>query len=250
MRNKHTAVLIEDEIEVREGMKQLLSDFCPELEILGEAGGIRKGLDLITKSQPEIVFLDVEMGDGTGIELAQNLPSRDFELIFVTAHEKYALDALRLASIGYLLKPVDPLELTDVVARAIQSLSSKESSQKLSILLENLNKPRNRKIVLRDQESLHIVPVEDILYLQADGSYCHFYLKGNRVLTISSHMKPYVSALEGVFGRPHNSYLVNLEQVKRFDKQEGGKVIISNDIEIPVSRRRKDDFLQQLEAYF
>ena len=242
------AVLIDNEEHVRQGLQKMLSIYCPQVVVAGEAEGVATGKEAITELKPDIVFLDVEMDDGSGIELMQQVPERNFHLIFVTAHDQYAMDAFRFSAIDYLLKPVDPDELTRSVQKVRDTLELEDLGIKLSALSENLTKANApKKIVLKDATSLHVVAIDNIVRCDADGSYTTFHFLDGKKITVSRNLKEYERMLTvHNFFRPHHSHLVNLSFASRFDRTDGGFLVMDDNSEIPVSKRKKDLLIEKL----
>jgi two-component system LytT family response regulator len=245
-------LLIDNEIPVREALKKLIANYCPMVNNLDEANGVTEGLLKISSFEPDIVFLDVEMDDGTGFDLLRKLENYNFQLIFVTAHNKYAVDAFKFSAIDFLLKPIDPLELIKSINRAVENIKTRELSHQIEILkesLESLNQKADteRRIALNDTKSIHYIKVKDIIRCEANGAYTSFYISGNRKITASHTLKDYEELLEGLgFLRCHHSHIINISKILRFDKAEGGTLILENDQIAPVSSRKKDHVLELL----
>ena len=246
-------LIIEDEINVRQGFVKMLNTFCPEVTIVGEAGSVKEGLVLIQNTEFDILFLDIHLPDGSGFDLLECIERRDFNVVFVTAYDKYAVHAFNLSAVDYLLKPVSPKLLKNAVAKAgfIQSTAFlKESLDIASNHLSNRNTQSN-KIILKDLESLHIVKVEDLIYCKAEGSYTKFVQKNGVPIMTSTNLKEYEKMLEGYdFIRSHHSYLVNLHHILELKKQEGGSLVLSNTEELPISTRKKATILENMKRIF
>lgn len=242
--------VIDNENEVRKGLKLMLQHNFPEAEIV-EADGVKTGIELIVHEHPDLVLLDVEMNDGTGLDLLKKLDHRPFEVIFITAFAQYAIEALRLSAIDYLLKPVDPLELVKAVNKALDKLDKDSLGSKLELLDQNLKQLTggNRKILLKDMESIHLIKIDDIMRCEADGNYTRFYITGRSSIMVSKNLKEYEGLLGNHFLRVHNSHLVNVNFITRIDKINGGSIEMSDGIDIPVSVRKREklvDFLKKL----
>ncbi|MEO1653006.1 MAG: LytTR family DNA-binding domain-containing protein [Bacteroidota bacterium] len=242
-------ILIDDEAPLRKGLKKLLDIYAPQLEVIGEAANFQEALPLINHCEPDLVFLDVCLPDGTGMDLMKALPVRNFEVIFVTAFEQYALEALKLSALDYLLKPIDPDDLVRALEKAQHSFQLSQKQAQWETLVDNLQKQlvQQRKIVLKDLDNLHIVAVNEILACKAEGSYTLFYLQGQREILASKHLKEFEKFLIGLqFIRPHHSYLVNLYHVQKFEKSQGGQLVLSNGQKIPVSVRKKEQVVKAI----
>lgn len=226
--------------------------YCPQTELVGEAQSMAEARVSILKYQPDLIFLDVELGDGTGIELVQSFKKLQPHVIFITAHDKYAIDAFHCSALDFLLKPIDPEDLVDAVRKAQQLNSIQDLDKQIKVLEErlvNVNQEPN-KIVLSDSESIYLVKVNDILWCTAEGSYTKFHLVDGSEILVSKNLKSYEGVLEGdKFLRIHHSYLVNIQHIKRFERSEGGMLVMDNDRILPVSVRKKDNLMQLLKNW-
>lgn len=226
--------------------------YCPQIELVGEAQSMAEARVSILKYQPDLIFLDVELGDGTGIELVQSFKKLQPHVIFITAHDKYAIDAFHCSALDFLLKPIDPEDLVDAVRKAQQLNSIQDLDKQIKVLEErlvNVNQEPN-KIVLSDSESIYLVKVNDILWCTAEGSYTKFHLVDGSEILVSKNLKSYEGVLEGdKFLRIHHSYLVNIQHIKRFERSEGGMLVMDNDRILPVSVRKKDNLMQLLKNW-
>lgn len=246
------AVIIDNEAHIISSLKALLKHYCPEVNIVGDADGCASGEQLILNSHPDIVFLDVEMDDGTGIELVQRMSYKQLHVIFITAHDKYAIDAFKCSAIDFLLKPIDPDDLIEAVKKYDQVSKVNDLEKQVAVLTDHLRSenPRKTKILLSDNESMHLVKTEDILWCTAEGSYTRFKLLDHSEIMVSKNLKSYEDLLsERDFVRIHNSYLVNINHIKRFERSEGGVVIMQNDGILPVSVRKKDSLMSILKNW-
>lgn len=242
-------LIIDNEKPVRQGLRQMLELWCTEVQQIQEADSVKTGVKAIAAYAPDIVLLDVEMEDGTGFDLMRQVPHPAFQLIFITAHNKYALHAFRCAAIDFLLKPVDPLQLKEAIDRAAKQIQQQVLAQQVSILLHHQQqKPvADQKIVLKDTNGIHFVKAADILYCEAEGSYTKFYFTQAKAVVISRNLKEFETLLEPFgFIRNHHSYLANPQHIIRYDRTDGGMLIFEGGQSIPVSQRRKDAVLQQL----
>ncbi len=240
-------VIIDDELFSRKTLMNLLIDFFPKLKVVGEADDIQQGIELIKQAKPDLVFLDVHLKSGTGFDLLKQIGDLSFELIFVTAHDEYAITAFQFAAFGYLLKPLVIKELKEVVGRFIDKRSLESHHQKrIKILIENYSEGLVKKIVVQNVNGFEVLELNEILYLEGAVNYTKFYLSNGKSILISKTLKEYETLLkEQGFLRVHQSFLINLHHVKQYQKGEGGQVIMSNQKEIPVSRRKKAEFIRQ-----
>ncbi len=242
-------LIIDNEEQIRIGLIKQLKAFCPIISEIKEASGVKAGLKAIDEYKPELVFLDVEMDDGTGIELIQKLGHFNFQLIFITAHDKYAISAFKLSAIDFLLKPIDAEDLIKAVDKAKENLKSKTLEMQFQILQESLSSItiNEKKIVLKDSESIYFVKVSDIVHCKAEGPYTEFYLIPQQKITISKSLKEYEELLEPYgFIRTHHSHLINIKRIVRFDKADGGTLILENKQVVPVSQRKREQIMELL----
>lgn len=244
-------LIIDNEIAIRSSVKSMLLACCPGISAIAEAGSVQTGIQAINSFQPDIVLLDIEMDDGSGFDLMRQVSNPCFQLIFITAHNQYAIEAFRFSAIDYLLKPVDPDELQQAIQKAIQQIQNADTSKQISFLLKQIgNKSEHgKKIVLKDIDNIYFIKVADILFCEAEGTYTRFYIKDSEPILVSKNLKEYESILEPLgFIRTHHSYLANPDRIKVFDKTDGGCLYLDNGQSIPVSQRKKESVLAVLEG--
>lgn len=241
------ALIVDDEPYCCEALATLLED-CPEVEIAAVCHTAEEALSAIKKYSPEIVFLDVEMPKMNGFEMLEQLPSVNFEIIFTTSYDQYALKAIRFSAIDYLLKPVDSDELQKAVKKVIQR-SQKPIAQQLEILMQKIHSPSTpiSKIAMPTMEGLQMIQVEQIISCESDSNYTILHLKGKNKKVVSSTLKEIEELLEDhAFARVHRCYLVNLNEIEKYVKGEGGYVIMSDGSSVDVSRNKKEVLLKKL----
>ncbi len=238
-------LIIDDEKNVREALQSLVKLWCPQLELIGEATGVADAFEKINELKPELIFLDVEMGDGTGFDLLRRLPDHNFEIIFATAHQHYAIEAIRMSACDFLLKPVDPDELVLAVDRA-QKTRVSHGDNPIDVMLQHTQGIKDR-IVLKDMENIYVIKISDIIRCEADGRYTKFFVLGyDRFIMVSTNLKEYDQMLSpSGFARIHHSHFVNLSHVQRIDKVNL-TVHLTEDQKVPISIRKKDELLKKL----
>lgn len=246
-----TTIIIDDEKPSRDALRHYLEKYCPEITILGEADGIKSGLENIEKYNPELIFLDIEMPYGNGFDLLEKLPEKHpLEVVFVTAYEQYALRALRQSAAHYLLKPVDIDDLIEAVARVRERVGLREQSRVTRTLLDNLKQQDQSiptRLALPLIDGLEIVEPSDIRYCEAADNFTNFHLVDGRKLLICRKLKYYTELLEPAgFCRIHRSSVVNLNRVKRYQRGKGGSVILDDGTELSVAAARKGEVLDRL----
>jgi two-component system LytT family response regulator len=245
------AVIVEDEKHSRETLKNLLEEFCLNIEVVGLAGNVEEAVTTIKEVQPDVIFLDIELQTGTGFDVLNQVSHLNFEVIFTTAFEQYAIKAVKFSSLDYLLKPIDLEELQQAVDKAQTKKNQAVYKKQLETLMLNLKqqKPKLNKICLATSEGFEFIEVNDIIYCKAEGSYTSFVLKNESKLLVSKHLKEYENLLlEQGFMRVHNSFLINLKEVKKYIKADGGYIIMNNDDTVSISRSKKEDFIQVMSA--
>jgi two-component system, LytTR family, response regulator len=242
---KKKALLVDDESKSRTALRSFLSKYCPTIEIVGEAEGVKSGLKSIEKCTPDVVFLDIEMNDGTGFDLIEQLPKINLEIIFVTAFNQYAIKAFRYSAIDYLLKPVNPEELIQAVAKLSDESRISEIEQKLEALMSN--KTSIQKLAIPSMEGIRLEEVSNIRYCESDNYYTHIHLNSGENLLVSRTLKEYDTILseEGFF-RIHQKYLVKVSEIKTYSKSDGGFVTLNDGTHLTVSRRKKEDLMKVL----
>jgi two-component system LytT family response regulator len=188
------------------------------------------------------------LNEGTGFDLLNQLDEIAFQLIFITAHDKYALNAFRFSAIDFLVKPIDPEALQVAIERAKSGLEKNEIIKQLEVIKETPTNNKEKKIVLKDSEAIYFVRIADILFCQADGPYTTFHIENSAKIIVSKNLKEYEDLLEPFgFERTHHSYLVNLSKVIRFDKKEGGTLVLEGNHSVFLSVRKKDQVLKKIE---
>jgi two-component system LytT family response regulator len=243
------AIIVEDELHSREFLKNMVTDYCPELNLVALASDVDEGVAAIKEHRPDIVFLDIEMQTGTGFDLLQQFPDPEFDVIFTTAYDHYAIKAIKFSAIDYLLKPIGIEELQQAVKKVTDKKASSDNQAALRMLIKNLQAPQKteQSITLATSEGLEFVPLHQIIRIEASGPYSYFFLKNNRKIMVSKHLKEYELLLsEHGFFRPHNSHIINIQEVKRMVRTDGGYAVMSDDSKIGISPKKKDEFMQQM----
>ena len=241
-------LIIDDENNARKAIKGMLSYNFPEIEIVGEADGVFEGLKAIKELSPDLVLLDIRMGDGTGIDLLQRLDEINFSLIFLTAYDEYALKAFKYSATDYLLKPIDIDDLTNAIEKVKKNMHRPEID--MQALIDSLKSTNNteEKIVLKTSESIHLVKVSTIIRCEASGNYTQFYFENRKPIMVSKPLKEFETLLpEAVFFRPHQSHLININKIDHIKKTDGFQVIMTDGSNVPVATRKKDLLLSMLE---
>lgn len=242
------AILIDDIEQARNTFKKDLEEYAPDVKIIGEASGVVEGAKLLKKVQPDVLFLDIQMQDGTGFDLLDILVDIKFKIIFITASDAHAIKAFRYAAIDYLLKPVDPDELISAMHKIRESETDESDKYKLlNYSLKNSSKP-NERLALHAQDKIHIVDIADILRCESNVNYTEFFFRGAKRIVVSKTLKEFDDILsEHGFYRVHQSHLVNTKMIKEFVKTEGGHLIMVDGKMVPVSSRKRAEVVKMLD---
>ena len=248
------AILVDDEVDGIRTLQKMLELHCPEVKVVAECNSAAMAKQKINQLNPDVVFLDIQMPGKTGLDLLTELQDKQFEVIFVTAHNEYMLQALQYSAADYLLKPVDEDRLIEAVNRVEKRLESEKRDDHTNALLHNLSKagnPSEMRLCLPTLKGFIVLKLDDIIYCEAERSYTIFHLEGKRTVTVSKPLLEYDQILQDTsFLRIHKSFLINLHHVKEYQRGEGGMVIMSDNAEIEVSRRKKDMFLMKVKEAF
>ena len=242
-------IIIDDEAHVRESLTEMLKTHCPDVKVVGRAEGVKSGIESILKHHPDLILLDIKMKDGTGFDLLEKIDNIDFKIIFITAYDQYAIKAIKFSALDYLLKPVDSADLREAINKA-QSITQKEVSTQLSTLTTNLqtDDQSKKRIILKTFDNIYLVKVRDIVYAESDSRYSTIYLESGEKVIVSKTLKHYHELLNDFgFYRVHKSFLINLGHIQRFEKAEGGYVILSGDAKVPVASRKREELLKLFE---
>ncbi|NJL77366.1 MAG: response regulator transcription factor [Saprospiraceae bacterium] len=243
------AVIIEDEEKGMANLKNLLAQYCPEIKLIGDARSVKEGVDLISELslEVEVAFLDINLPDGQVFQLLKELSPINFEVVFVTAFEEYAIKACEYSSIGYIVKPIDPDLLRETVERVISKRNS-QINNRLEIFNAYYNNPNAfKKMSVSALDGIYFINIADIIRLEADDNYTHIFMIGGERMTASKTIKSYEELLAPFnFYRVHKRHIINLNYMRKFVKGDGGYLIMDDSIKIEVSRRRRPAFMEQM----
>ena len=240
-------IVVDDEAKAREVLKAKIRKFCPDLDLIASAESAEQAFDLITALNPELVFLDVAMPRESGFDLLKRLPNINFEVIFATGFDDFAIDAIKFSAIGYLLKPIQTEDLVHAVHKAKLRIMERKSLERNEAFIENLLHPGQQmnKIAIPSQEGLEFVPTNNIIRFEAWQKYSKVFLLGGKVMVSSRNLGEYKKLLDQYgFFSIHKSHLVNMSHILKYLKD--GFVVMSDESIVPVSKRRKSTFLDQL----
>lgn len=241
------SLLIDDERKARNVLRILLEENCPSITEIYEAEDLLSGVELIKKEKPQLVFLDIEMPEHSGLEIVDYIDKEnyDFDIIFVTAYSEYAIQAFQLSAIDYLLKPTQPTKLKEAIDKVLEKRNKSQLSTQLLELKKSFTELQFKKIALPFSEGIKFVNFNEILLLEASGMYTKIHMLKDEVILVSKPLKHFVELLESqdFFYRPHRTYLINLQYLKEYIKRDGGYIVMDNNQTVPVSKYKKQEFL-------
>lgn len=247
------AIIIDDEKRARHLLSNLITEHCPSIEEINEASDLKSGVDLIKTEHPDIVFLDIEMPNQSGLDILEYFPNQiDFKIIFVTAYNQYAIEAFKLSAVDYLLKPVDTTELKEAVAKAEEAIKANNLNDQLNKLRDSLKQLSMDKIALEIPKGIMFASHNDIVYFEADGMYTNVQFMDGKQKTICKPLKHFVQQLSknAMFFKCHRSYLINLKYVEELVKDDGDYLLMNNQKRIPISKSKRDQFLEVIKETF
>jgi two-component system, LytTR family, response regulator len=235
-------IIIDDEAKARNALRNLIKSYCKEIEIIGEADCVGKGKEILEELECDLVFLDVQMPDGTGFDLLSSLSKIEFKIIFASAYDRFAISAFNFSAVDYILKPIEPDKLISSVKKVMEDMSLSGLHEKIEILLNN--REGIKKIAIPTVEGISFIRIEQIVNCQSDSNYTKIFLVSGKSIVSSKTLKEFDDLLSSLnFFRIHKSHLINLDFLSRYRKGEGGSVIMENGVELEVSRRKKEKFL-------
>lgn len=241
-------LIIDDEKPTREFIRRVLESFKLNAAIFIDGENVETGIKAIEEIQPDLVLLDIQMPDGNGFDVLRRAQYKNFEVIFITAFQEFAIQAIKFSALDYILKPIDLEELQNSINRALDTMNQKTDESQFSALQDNIQPNQKRKLVLKTLESIHIVEIDNIIRCEADKNYTSFFLAEGKRILVSKTLKDYDTMLSGYsFFRVQQSHLININFIERYDKQDGGFVIMKDGASVPLSPAKKDQFFQLLE---
>ena len=252
MNRKLKTIIVDDEQDAVSFINSIIEEYCSSLEVVGKANNVCQAAQVINEKKPDLVFLDVEMPNGSGFDLLTQFPEKDFDVVFITAFNHYAIKAIKFSAVDYILKPINISEFIEAVNMVIKKRLEKasHSNESLKMLMENLRTIPPSRLAIPTADGMEYLNPKDIIRIEADRSYSWFYLNGNRKTLVSKHLKEFQELLsDRNFFRSHNSHLINLKYVKKFIRKEGGYIEMLDGSLIPVSRNRKDLFLVHMARF-
>lgn len=246
-------VIVDDEQNSREALIGKLDLFCPEVEIAGEAGSVSEGVETINSTKPDAVFLDIKLAGESGFDILEAIAENEEvnpEIVFITAHDEFAIQAIKFSALDYLLKPIDPEELVKAIRKIEDHKGIPKNAANLNVLVENIRQASDspKKIVVPTSDGMHIIKLSDIVRLESSSNYTTFFLNNEKSLLASKTLKEFDNMLSGYnFNRIHKSHLVNMNFLKRYVQTDGGYLILEDGSKIPVANRKKEQLISILK---
>ena len=240
------AIIVDDEKSSLQNLRQKLTEFCPDIHVIASSEKPEEAILLIRQYKPDVIFLDIEMPRMSGIRMLDELTDYTGEIIFTTAYNHYAVDAIRISAFDYLVKPVSITELQNAVARLVKYKQS-ETKERLDILRQSLseNKSQDDKIAVPTGEGLEFIQIKNIVHIESSSNYSKIFLAGGKNMLVTKLLKDFEDILLPYrFYRVHNSHLINLSYIKKYIRGDGGQVVMQDDTYIDVARRKKEEFLR------
>ena len=245
---KIRAIIIDDEQESRNTVLNILVKYCPDVVVVAQGEDVRSGMRVILEYQPDLVFLDVQMPDGTGFDLLERLPEITFRVVFVTAYDQFALKAIKFSALDYILKPIDPQQLIEAVNKFEPPSKLKQFTDQISTLLRNKN--HLERIALPTLEGYRFINVRDIIRCQSDSNYTRFFLNNGHQVLVTRTLKESDEALSDMeFVLIHQSHPINIRYIDRYLKGDGGTIIMTDGSALELARRRKEEFLARMQDW-
>jgi len=243
------AILIDDDESNLSALKEKINGYCPQVQIAATCDSAARGIEAIDNLHPDIVFLDIEMPVMNGFIMLQQLTYKNFELIFTTAYDNYAIKAIRYSALDYLVKPIEIDDLTAAVSKAEEKRNHSYPNPQIELLVEQLMNKKNSfsRIAIPTTEGLQFIKIEDIIYLEGRINYTHIHCTGEKKYVVSRTLKDFEDMLpHDIFLRIHNSYIINKHFAEKYIRGDGGQVVLSNGITLDVARRKKSEFLKAI----
>lgn len=245
------AIIVDDEKNSREVINQILIDCFPNINVAAQCSNVREAVKDIKNLKPDLLFLDIDLPDGSGFDILKNIDYKNIKIIFITAHHEYAIKAIKFSAFDYILKPVNSGELIETVQRVIDETELEDGNVRVKAMLENFNASSKelKNLALKTANKIYLVNIDEIIRCESQNNYTVFYIEDGTKIMVSKTIKTYESMLAGhQFIRVHQSHLINLKHVRAFHKPEGGMLVMSDDTSIPVSKNKRAILMQYFSS--
>lgn len=246
-----SAIVVDDEMHARQSIKAIVSSQLSNIDFVAEAANVADAVAVISKLKPQLLFLDIDLPDGNGFDILKQVSIHNFKVIFITAYQEFAIQAIKFSAFDYILKPINPVELVNSVSKCITDQVTEDYNKRIETFYTNFNNPHleQKRIVLKTADKIHVVDVKNIIRCQADNSYTTVYLNSGQKIIISKNLKSYYEMLQPFgFIRTHQSHLINTKFIEFFNKHDGGYLVMTDKSEIPVSNQNKPILLEYLDS--
>jgi two-component system LytT family response regulator len=241
-------IIVDDRNSIREFINELLKKE-PVINVIDEAANVKEAISKINDKKPDLILLDIQMPDGTGFDVLEGINYSTFKVIFITSYEEFAIKAFKYSALDYVVKPIEPEAFYEAIDKAKKAIQISDQQIKIKNLIQNLTgDKKSKKLVLNTQETVHIVDSEDIIRCESDGSYTQVFTNDNKKILLSKKIKDLEELLSDLsFFRVHRSHLINLNHVDRFEKRDGGYIVMKDQAMVSLSQNKKDEFFQLLQ---
>ncbi len=242
-------LIVDDENPTRQLIKKMIDSFGLNLDVYTDGENVKTAIEAIGRIKPDLLILDIQMPDGDGFDVLKALPEKNFEIIFITAYQEFAIQAIKFSALDYILKPLERDELKTALLKAVKALNQKKNDFPFVALDNNIQPHKKKKLILKTLESMFIVDIENIVRCESDKNYTFFFFTEGKKILVSKTLKEYEMLLSGLsFFRVQQSHLINMNYVDRYDKLDGGCVIMKDGTQIPLSQAKKEEFFKMLET--
>lgn len=244
------ALIIDDEPRARKTILQIIRLYTPSIQVVGEANSVTSAVEAIQQHQPDLLLLDIQLKDGNGFDILAKTKETPLHVIFITAFNEYALNAFKVAAIDYILKPVDPEDFVQAITKVKQQVAHEKLEERIELFWQRMEakRPALQKITLKTMDSIYVIRVEEIVYCQGEGNYTTFNLSNQREIVVSKNLREYEELLpKQQFLRTHQSFLINLEHISRYDKIKQMVLMGQSNTSVPVSTRKRESLLRFLK---
>ena len=242
-------LIVDDENPTRQLIKKMIDSFGLNLDVYTDGENVKTAIEAIGRIKPDLLILDIQMPDGDGFDVLKALPDKNFEVIFITAYQEFAIQAIKFSALDYILKPLERDELKTALLKAVKALNQKKNDFSFVALDNNIQPHKKKKLILKTLESMFIVDIENIVRCESDKNYTFFFFTEGKKILVSKTLKEYDMLLSGLsFFRVQQSHLINMNYVDRYDKHDGGCVIMKDGTQIPLSQAKKEEFFKMLET--